>query len=83
MTARITRTECDGQTLEKRTYLPFKVASNCPTCGREHEIDLMSDYLSYPVLGQPEELEFACDSGHPCVGWVELVIVDFTLEVCP
>jgi len=45
----------------KRLYLPFEVKDACPKCGTVCVRDLMNgDYMSYPVLGKPENLGGYC-----------------------
>ena len=44
----------------KRFYIPFKVTAKCPKCGKDNEADLDDQYLSYPILGEPESVYFTC-----------------------
>jgi hypothetical protein len=70
-----------GVELDKRTFVPAMVYSNCPHCGKEYERDLSSGdhYLSYPVTGQPVKVYFYCEDCHPH-DWVEWVVLRMTLE---
>lgn len=78
-----------GGEMEKRTYLPFALTSTCPKCGRDGERDLTDQYLSYPVLGQPQRVTFrhddADDDEANCANeWHGFVVIGFTLtEVEP
>ena len=48
----------------KRFYVPgFIIKSDCPNCGKEQDQDLGDQYLSYPSLGVPSKVHFACE---PC-----------------
>lgn len=48
----------------KRFYLPgIVVESKCPKCGHLHEVDMGSQYLSYPCVGDEEKINFYCEEG--------------------
>lgn len=76
---KIVRLRGEGVELDKRTYVPFRVESKCPNCGRIVKIDLTDDYLSYPVTGEVSTLGFGhCDD--ECQHeWEVDVILDVTL----
>ena len=44
----------------KRGYLPFKVHSACPECGKEKSVDVTDHYISHPTLNGNEEVYFGC-----------------------
>jgi len=67
----------------KRLYLPFRVEDDCPECGKRCVHDLNSDYLSYPVLGEPIHLSFYCEDGHEVEEWTQTVVLNVTLEPAP
>ena len=50
-----------GTELEKRFYLDDVVITKECSCGAIMEKDLSSDYLSYPVVGYPENICLYCD----------------------
>lgn len=50
-----------GTELAKRTHLEDVKIKRVCDCGEELEKDLSNDYLSYPVVGYPETLNFYCD----------------------
>jgi hypothetical protein len=68
-----------GVKLDKRTYVPTIVRANCPGCLSLESIDLTSKYLSYPVTGVANELNFVCRSCE--TEFHVLVIVELTLRV--
>ena len=75
--------ECNGAELDKRPYLPgIVIKSKCPKCGEPYEKDMSDDYLSYPRVGTPYELNAYCrndDCGHE---WpLGSVVVNLTLTV--
>ena len=50
-----------GTELTKRFYLDDVVITKECSCGAVMEKDLSSDYLSYPMVGYPENIYFYCD----------------------
>ena len=44
----------------KRFYIPFEVTTTCPKCGHVNTVDLNNEYLSYPILGEPDKVYFSC-----------------------
>ena len=44
----------------KRFYIPFSVETNCPRCNTVQTQNLEVDYLSYPTVGNPIDLDFYC-----------------------
>ena len=63
----------------KRLYLPFEVKDACPKCGTVCVRDLMNgDYMSYPVLGKPENLGGYCD--HCFHEWKMEAVLDVSLR---
>lgn len=81
------RVPSDTIELGKRTYLPFVATSTCPQCGEVCEVDLTSDYLSYPVIGAATDLTFVheVEEGpeYVCHEWTVPVILDVTLRPAP
>lgn len=51
---------CESSIDVKRFYLPAIITGVCPTCGNNVEMDLESDYLSYPLLNVAEGRHFYC-----------------------
>lgn len=51
-----------GTELDKRTYIDGVVIEKTCDCGEVLKCDLESDYLNYPVIGQPYSLSFYCDN---------------------
>jgi hypothetical protein len=70
----------DGVELAKRTYMNgLELTVPCKSCGKTLTIDLSTDYLNYPTMGQPSSL-FACCNN--CEGETELTVIPrMTLEV--
>ena len=72
----------DGCTFpgDKRQYLPFTVYDVCPKCGAEVKMDLTQDYMSYPEIGAPTDLDFyhECGEGNDAE-WTRRVLVEFTM----
>jgi len=79
---KIERTSIIDGVEAKRLNVPFKVTSDCPTCGEPCVKDLSHhDHLSYPSIGTPMDLNFYCDE---CEGeWSKNIILDFTLKAAP
>lgn len=49
----------------KRFYLPAIIKGKCPECGNPTEIDLETDYLSYPILNDFESRHlYCCECDH-------------------
>ena len=44
----------------KRFYLPLVIKTECPKCKANNNIDLDSDYLSYPTTNKREEIDVYC-----------------------
>ncbi len=63
----------------KRCYLPFKVTSECPSCGVDVTMDLLEDYLSFPNVGNPTPVNFYHVCKEKDVEWQAWVIVEFTM----
>jgi hypothetical protein len=62
----------------KRFYAPFTISDECPKCSAKAERNLEKDYLSYPVVGNPEEVSFCCDAcSHE---WSRSVVLGLTLK---
>lgn len=54
---------CTGAELGKRTYLPgILIRAACPNCGQPYVRDLGDHGLSYPKVGEPEEVHGVCDA---------------------
>lgn len=50
-----------GEIEEKRLYLPgLQLEATCPVCGAPYSRDFGDDYLSYPKVGEPEDLTLYC-----------------------
>ena len=63
----------------KRFYLPAIIKGKCPKCGTPTEIDLESDYLSYPILNEFECRHLYCSE---CEHEQEIEIkIEMTLSV--
>jgi len=68
----------------KRFYAPFEVSAACPDCGRVCVRDLSTNYLGYPVVGEPFDLRLTCfddegeETGHE---WSVRVRLDMTLTL--
>jgi len=45
---------------EKRQRFPYILEWNCPECGKRKEHDFREHYLSYPIMGEPEEIALFC-----------------------
>lgn len=75
----ITRTNNKPFEIEvKRFYFPYIITSCCSKCGDEFEFDGNSDYISYPVVGQPEKIYFYCDDcSHE---WSEEIVLDINVK---
>lgn len=78
---RIIGTPSKGEELEiKRFYIPGAVIeSECPKCNSPIEVDLGDEYLSYPVMGQPEEVSFYCDDCDHY--WIVNVILELSIKL--
>ena len=51
-----------GQLDIKRLYLPgVKISRNCPECGSEIVWNGSNQYLSYPMVGEPEQFYLYCE----------------------
>lgn len=63
----------------KRFYMPgIKAFSVCPNCKREHEIDFIEQYLSYPVVNRFQNIYFYCE---PCnENWEEEAMLEVKLS---
>lgn len=74
----IERTE-PGLVLEvKRLYLPFALRGKCPSCGEAFERNFNNNYLSYPTLGEAEEVSLWCPGcDHE---WSVSLVLDVTLS---
>lgn len=46
----------------KRFYFPARFIETCPECGKEVVKDGDGDYLSYPKLNEPFDVNFYCHS---------------------
>lgn len=63
----------------KRFYLPFQTKVVCPKCASELELDMESNYISYPTLGQPNQFPVYCEK---CDDWNDFFIeINFTVKV--
>lgn len=45
----------------KRFHLPIIIKRKCPNCSSDCELDLNSDYISYPIINKKERITFYCD----------------------
>jgi len=65
---------------DKRQYAPFEIRWRCPECGKACVQDCRSEYFSYPVFGEPEDLTLYC---HECENEdVKIKVkLDLTLEI--
>lgn len=51
-----------GEIDVKRFYLPgIIVESKCPKCEHLHEVNMSTQYLSHPVINEPETIGFYCE----------------------
>ncbi len=65
----------------KRCHLPFTVSEPCPECGTLRTVDLRTGHLSYPKLGQPQDVYGYCTNCEH--EWTMEVIFDVTLALPP
>ena len=75
--------DCGPIQLDKRQHIPFEIRAKCPTCGGTATLDLSSDYLSYPEIGEPTEVALYCydeDGCETCRTDIT-VVIGFTLTV--
>ena len=65
---------------EKRFYIPgASMDGKCPACGVAHVKDFGEDYLAYPMVNEPFDIDCYCSKcGHE---WTERVILRVTLEM--
>jgi len=63
--------------LDKRFYAPFVVQDKCEECGTVAKVDLEDQYLSYPIIGEPNELYFYCRKCEH--DWRRRVVLDVTI----
>jgi len=47
--------------LDKRTYLPFILKTNCKCYNKELIRNLSTDYLSYPTVNSEQTIHFYCE----------------------
>lgn len=77
--------KASGPTDTKRFYLPgVTIESLCPTCNEMQGVDFGSDYLSYPYIGKPFDLDFycyECDNAGLGGEWSVRCILDVTLRL--
>jgi hypothetical protein len=68
----------------KHAYIPCVIESTCPKCGVKIARDLGEDYLSYPTIGEPTNINFVHEIEEPkyrvCARWDEKVIIEFTVR---
>lgn len=63
----------------KRLYLDAKHKTKCPSCGKDHLHDFSEDYLSYPYIGEYEDVTTVClHCGHE---WEFKVKLTINLEI--
>lgn len=77
--------EGNGKAFEidvKRFYLPLKVTTKCPHCGREVTRNFEDYYLSYPTVNVPMDINFMheTDDGNDEHEWSVRAILRVTLE---
>lgn len=67
--------------LDKRFYMPgYVLKSTCPNCNKRFEMDFATNYLSYPVVGNPASVYCYCENG--CgTEWEVKVVVRVTLNL--
>lgn len=58
---KIISVEGEYPTDEKRYYLPIVLTKECESCKKLLEVDLDSNYLSYPIINKPYEIWFYCE----------------------
>ena len=46
----------------KRFYLPLVIKDKCPNCDGDITYDLGEQYLSYPILNEPETIGICCEA---------------------
>jgi C4-type Zn-finger protein len=46
---------------EKRFYFKGKIKVKCPNCKTQMVRDFEDDYLSYPQIGEMDELSYCCE----------------------
>jgi hypothetical protein len=87
---KIRRIDAGGFELDKRCYLPFEVTDACPECGKKVTRDLSESYLSYPTIGESEEIAFYHDEEADEQGgddvrheWSRYVVIGITLKEAP
>jgi len=62
----------------KRFYIPFLITEDCPSCGRNNEVDFTTNYLSYPTVSEPIKVNFYC---YVCEHeWSKQVKLEITLK---
>ena len=69
----------------KRFYLDGVIITcDCDKCGSILERDFGSDYLSYPTVGEPEDIEFWCeDCDHDITKTMTIKKMLLDIEVTP
>lgn len=69
-----------GEIEEKRLYLPgLQLQATCPECRAAYSRDFGDDYLSYPKVGEPEDLTLYCrECDHE---WKIRVQLDVTMKI--
>lgn len=64
----------------KRLNLPFVLESPCPKCQKIATYDLSVEYLSYPALGEPEQIYFGCADCEEEEEWVEHCTLEMVIK---
>lgn len=74
---------CDGVEIDaKRFYLPgVAILDVCPMCKVECETDLGTMYLSYPVIGDAQEIQLFCDDCEHY--WPAHIVLSMTVALAP
>jgi len=82
MNPSVTGSPADGCSIDvKRFYVPgVVVTADCPACNKTYTQDLSTDYLSYPVIGAPEDVTFWCDNCN--ADWTDKIVLKLSVEVC-
>lgn len=68
-----------GEIEVKRFYLPgIKFTELCPKCSEPWEFDGDSEYISNPVVGEPEKVHaYCCECEHE---WERKIVLNVTVE---
>lgn len=71
-----------GEIEEKRLYLPgLQLEATCPKCHAAYVRDFGDDYLSYPKVGEPEDLTLYCRNRDCDHEWKVRAQLDVTMKI--